>query len=173
MERSTKEPLVEEPPPRYSEAAPRPPPVKTVVAAAVLAVLAVLLVVTFLLLGLHLAQAHAETVLRMTIPRDGEGPPQRLSMSPRERTATFAVKEGLNATAVVVFDYGKLLVSYRSWQRRACFVTRVDGDGVPGLDAISQHFQRRETVAAQPIADRSILGTTINILCSTVPIFWA
>ena len=31
-------------------------------AAAVLAVLAVLLVLTFLLLGLHLAQAHAETV---------------------------------------------------------------------------------------------------------------
>ena len=125
-------------------------------AAAVLAVLAVLVVVTFLLLGLHLAQAHAETVraqpapgghrascvsppdpppppgalsaqrcspgggrrhrgvppptqvLRMTIPRDGEGPPQRLSMSPRERTGTFAVKEGLNATAVVVFDYGKV-----------------------------------------------------------------
>ncbi|XP_031413497.1 pulmonary surfactant-associated protein C-like, partial [Meleagris gallopavo] len=95
-------------------------------------------------------------VLRMTIPRDGEGPPQRLSMSPRERTGTFAVKEGLNATAVVVFDYGKLLVSYRSWQRHACFVTRVDEDGIPGLDAISQHFQHRE-VSAVPKCPRVIV----------------
>lgn len=26
---------------------------------------------------------------------------------------------------------------------------------------------------AMPLADRSILGTTINILCSTVPVYWA
>lgn len=26
---------------------------------------------------------------------------------------------------------------------------------------------------AVPLADRSILGTTINILCSAVPVFWA
>lgn len=37
-------------------------------AAAVLAVLAVLLVLTFLLLGLHLAQAHAETVRAQPAP---------------------------------------------------------------------------------------------------------
>lgn len=24
-----------------------------------------------------------------------------------------------------------------------------------------------------PLADRSLLGTTVNILCSTVPVFWA
>ena len=26
---------------------------------------------------------------------------------------------------------------------------------------------------AEPLADRSILGTTVNILCSTVPVYWA
>lgn len=38
----------------------------------------------------------------------GEGPPQRLSMSRRERTGTLAVPDGLNASAMVVYDYSKV-----------------------------------------------------------------
>ncbi|XP_010188530.1 PREDICTED: pulmonary surfactant-associated protein C-like [Mesitornis unicolor] len=123
---------------------------------------------------------HAETVLRMTIHGlDGEGNPQHLSMSKKERTGTFAMQDGLNATAVVVYDYGKLLVGYRSWRHRACYVTRVDQDNIPGLDTITETFQHRQAEVkegkdnAMALADRSILGTTINILCSTVPIYWA
>lgn len=48
-------------------------------------------------------------VLRMTIHgRDGDGTPQQVSMSKKERTGTFAVRDGLNASAVVVYDYGKV-----------------------------------------------------------------
>lgn len=39
---------------------------------------------------------------------DGEGTPQHLSMSKKERTGTFAVRDGLNASAVVVYDYSKV-----------------------------------------------------------------
>ncbi|NXC49903.1 PSPC protein, partial [Penelope pileata] len=183
MEGSSKEPLLEDAPPRYT-ASPRLPCVphqlKCLLMVVVGVVILVVLLAAFLLLGLHLTETHAETVLRMTIHgRDGEGAPQRLSMSKRERTGTFAVKDGLNSSAVVVYDYSKLLVSYRSWLHGACYVTRVDKDSIPGLDAVTKAFQHRQAerkkdgVTAEPIADRSILGTTVNILCSTVPVYWA
>ncbi|NXC03690.1 PSPC protein, partial [Orthonyx spaldingii] len=182
MDESSKEALMEEAPPRYTES-PRlpciPRELRSLLLMAVLLLVALVVVnVTFLLLGLHLSESHAETVLRMTIHGpDGEGTPQQLSMSKRERTATFAVRDGLNASATVVYDYGKLLVGYRSWRRRACYITRAARDNFPGLDAVTETFQRRQDEdagdKAVPLADRSVLGTTINILCSAVPVFWA
>lgn len=38
----------------------------------------------------------------------------------------------------------QLLVSYRSQLHRACYITRVDKDNIPGLDAIAESFQRRQ-----------------------------
>ncbi|XP_063276057.1 pulmonary surfactant-associated protein C [Prinia subflava] len=181
MDDSSKEALMEEAPPRYTES-PRlsciPHELKSLLLLVALVVVALVVVnVTFLLLGLHLSESHAETVLRMTVQGlDGQGGPQQLAMSKRERTGTFAVRDGLNASATVVYDYGKLLVGYRSWRHRACYITRVDKDNFPGLDAVTESFQRRQDEdagdKAVPLADRSILGTTINILCSAVPVFW-
>ncbi|NWI43378.1 PSPC protein, partial [Picathartes gymnocephalus] len=182
MDDSSKEALMEEAPPRYTES-PRlpciPRELKSLLLMVALVVVALVVVnVTFLLLGLHLSESHAETVLRMTIHGlDGEGTPQQLAMSKKERTGAFAVRDGLNASAAVVYDYNKLLVGYRSWRHRACFIIRVDKDNFPGLDAVTETFQRRQDEdagdKAVPLADRSILGTTINILCSAVPVFWA
>ncbi|XP_058715081.1 pulmonary surfactant-associated protein C [Poecile atricapillus] len=181
MEDSSKEALMEEAPPRYTES-PRlpciPHELRSLLLVVALVVVALVVVnITFLLLGLHLSESHAETVLRMTIHGlDGEGTPQQLAMSKKERTGTFAVRDGLNASATVVFEYSKLLVGYRSWRHRACYITRLDKDNFPGLDAVTESFQRRQDEGvgdkAAPLADRSILGTTINILCSTVPVFW-
>ncbi|XP_010141375.1 PREDICTED: pulmonary surfactant-associated protein C [Buceros rhinoceros silvestris] len=183
MDASSKEALIEEAPPRYT-ASPRlpciPHQLKCLLIVAVVVVLLVVVIVGFLLLGLHITETHAETVLRMTIHGlDGEGTPQHLSMNKKERTGTFAVRDGLNASAMVVYDYSKLLVSYRSQLHRACYITHMDHDNIPGLDAVTETFQRRqaEMKAAgnitMPLADRSILGTTTNILCSTVPVYWA
>ncbi|NWU82233.1 PSPC protein, partial [Onychorhynchus coronatus] len=181
MDGSSKEALMEEAPPRYTES-PRLPrafhQLRGLLMAAVAVVVLVVVIVSFLLLGLHITETHAETVLRMTIHGlDGEGTPQHLSMSKKERTGTFSVRDGLNASATVVYDYSKLLVGYRSWRHRACYITRVARDNFPGLDAITDTFQRRQAEevgdSAVPLADRSILGTTINILCSTVPVYWA
>ncbi|NXQ24301.1 PSPC protein, partial [Alaudala cheleensis] len=181
MDDSSKEALMEEAPPRYTES-PRlpciPNELKSLLLMVALVLVALVMVnVAFLLLGLHLSESHAETVLRMTIRGlDGEGSPQQLAMSKKERSGTFAVRDGLNATAAVVYDYSKLLVGYRSWRGGACYITRLDKDNLPGLDAVTETFQRRQEEdgdKAVPLADRSILGTTINILCSSVPVFWA
>ncbi|XP_025937709.1 pulmonary surfactant-associated protein C-like [Apteryx rowi] len=183
MDSSSKEALMEEAPPRYT-ASPRlpciPHQLKCLLIVVVVVVLLVVVVVGFLLLGLHITETHAETVLRMTIQSlDGEGSPQQLAMSKKERTGTFAVKDGLNSSAMVVYDYSKLLISYRSWLHQACYVTHMDKENIQGLDAITAAFWRRQAerkeagAAAEPLADRSILGTTVNILCSTVPVYWA
>ncbi|KAM6235159.1 surfactant protein C-like [Porphyrio hochstetteri] len=182
MDSSSKEALMEEAPPRYT-ASPHlpcvPQQLKSLLAMAVAVVILVVVLAAFLLLGLHLTETHAEMVLRMTIHgADAEGTPQHLSLSKKERTGMFAVRDGLNASAMVVYDYSKLLVSYRSWRHRACYVTRMDKDNIPGLDAVTQTFQQRQAEMKEgespaPLADRSILGTTVNILCSTVPVYWA
>lgn len=50
----------------------------------------------------------------MTIQgQDGEESPQQLSMSRKERAGTFYVKEGINSSAMVVYDYNK--VSSWAW----------------------------------------------------------
>ncbi|NXG62060.1 PSPC protein, partial [Hemiprocne comata] len=182
MDDSSKEALMEEAPPSYMASSPRlpciPHQLTSLLVAVVTVVILMVVIVTFLLLGLHITETHAETVLRMTVHGlDGEGTPQHLSMSKKERTGMFAVRDGLNASAVVVYDYSKLLVSYRSWRHRACYITRVDKDNIPGLDTVTQTFQRRQVMKeagdkAVALADRSILGTTVNILCSTVPVYW-
>eukprot|EP00075_Anas_platyrhynchos_P010229 XP_027299482.1 pulmonary surfactant-associated protein C-like isoform X2 [Anas platyrhynchos] len=142
MDGSSKEALLEEAPPEYT-ASPRlpcvPQQLKSLLMVVVAVVFLVVLVGAFLLLGLHLTETHAETVLRMSIEGLGaQGPPQHLSMSRKERIGTFAVAEGRNSSALLVYDYGK-------------------GEGKAG---------------AEPLADRSILGTTANVLCSSVPIYW-
>ncbi|NXK82376.1 PSPC protein, partial [Amazona guildingii] len=181
MDGSSKEALMEEAPPRYT-ASPHVPclssQLQSLLMAAVVMLILTVVIVTFLLLGLHITETHAEAVLRMTIHGlDGEGTPQHLSMSKKERTGTFAVRDGLNTSAMVVYDYSKLLVGYRSWRHRACCITRMDQDNIPGLDAVTETFQRRQMEEdgdkAVPLADRSILGTSINILCSAVPVYWA
>ncbi|XP_008489622.1 pulmonary surfactant-associated protein C-like [Calypte anna] len=184
MDESSKEALMEEAPPSYTASSRppySPPQLKSLLVVVLVVLVLTVVIVTFLLLGLHITETHAETVLRMTIQGlDGEGtPPQHLSMSKKERTGTFAVQDGLNASAVVVYDYSKLLVSYRSWSHRACYITRMDKDNIPGLDAVTQTFQHRQAEMKEvgdnvvALADRSILGTTVNILCSSVPVYWA
>uniref|UniRef100_A0A8C0E7Y6 Surfactant protein C n=1 Tax=Bubo bubo TaxID=30461 RepID=A0A8C0E7Y6_BUBBB len=125
-----------------------PHQLKCLLVVVVVVVILVVVIVAFLLLGLHITETHAETVRQQ-----------------------------------------RLLVSYRSWRHRACYVTRVDKDNIPGLDAVTETFQRWQVGPppfslpqaemkeaggnAEPLADRSILGTTVNILCSTVPVYWA
>uniref|UniRef100_A0A8C4V6Y4 Surfactant protein C n=1 Tax=Falco tinnunculus TaxID=100819 RepID=A0A8C4V6Y4_FALTI len=188
MDSSSKEALLDESYTASSRLPCIPHQLKCLLIVVVVVVVLVVAIVAFLLLGLHITETHAETVLRMTIHGlDGEGTPQHLSMSKKERTGTFAVQDGLNASAVVVYDYSKLLVGYRSWHHRACYITRMDKDNIPGLDAVTKTFQHRQPPPfsllqaemkeagenAMPLADRSILGTTVNILCSTVPVYWA
>ncbi|NWT33034.1 PSPC protein, partial [Cardinalis cardinalis] len=191
MEDGSKEALMEEAPPRYTEP-PRlpciPHELKSLLLMVALVVVALVVVnVAFLLLGLHLSESHAETVLRMSIQGlDGEGSPQELAVSRGERSGTFAVRDGHNGSAAVVYEYSK--VQFLLWRISALShnpaAARVEphragqcGAGGLSLCGCSAPFcvPQDEDVGdkAVPLADRSILGTTINILCSAVPVFWA
>ncbi|KAK2544434.1 pulmonary surfactant-associated protein C-like [Columba livia] len=132
----------------------------------VVVVLLVVIIAGALLMWLRADQRHADAVLWMGMMR---GPAWE------EDAATFYLDNGDGNPATVIYDYKNLLVSYRSQLHRACYITRVDKDNIPGLDAISESFQRRqaEEKLALPLADRSLLGTTASILCSIVPVYWA
>ncbi|XP_067386359.1 surfactant protein C-like [Emydura macquarii macquarii] len=167
---------------------------KRILIIVVVIVLIVVIVLGALLLGLHVTQEHTETVLQMTIEGlEGEGSRMQLSMDWEEEVATFHVEAGTNDPGTVVYDYSNLLIGYKSWQGPACYITRMDKENIQGLDTIAKAFQHlqlklfiltpqqgeeeeeeeEEKGFPVPLADRSILGTTINILCSNVPIYWA
>ncbi|XP_019401463.1 PREDICTED: pulmonary surfactant-associated protein C-like [Crocodylus porosus] len=107
---------------------------------------------------------------------EGEGP--WLAKAWEEEAVTFHLDAGANNPATAVYDYSKLLIGYRSWLGQACYVTRMDKDNIQGVDAITKAFQYHQGAGQDegfPMtqADRSTLGTTINILCSHLPIYWA
>ncbi|CAM9765671.1 unnamed protein product [Bubo scandiacus] len=133
----------------------------------VVVVLLVVIIAGALLMWLRADQRHADTVLRMGLWREPAW---------EEDVATFYVDGGDGNPATVIYDYKNLLVSYRSQLHRACYITRMDQNNIPGLDAVTETFQRRqaEKKLVMPLGDRSLLGTTASILCSAViPIYWA
>lgn len=129
-------------------------------------VLLVIVIAAVLLMWLSVDQRHADTVLRGGL---GTG------AAWEEDAATFYLDSGDGNAATVIYDYKNLLVSYRARLHRACYVTRVDKDNIPGLDTVLRTFQSRqaEDKISVPLADRSLLGTTASILCSLLPVYWA
>uniref|UniRef100_A0A8D0CBR5 BRICHOS domain-containing protein n=1 Tax=Salvator merianae TaxID=96440 RepID=A0A8D0CBR5_SALMN len=116
-----------------------------------------------------------------------QGSKQHLSMSRKERMATFHVGTA-NSSATLVYDYSNLLIGYRSWPGGSCYILRMSKENIQSLDAairVFQHIKEPKHLVALlkkgkeeveglpvPLVDRSTLGTTINILCSSVPIYW-
>ncbi|NWT06041.1 PSPC protein, partial [Mionectes macconnelli] len=161
----------------------------------VVVVLLVVIIAGALLMWLHVDQSHADAVSGRPVPHPGahgEGVLQALRSPPssllqvlrmglwgglawEEDAATFYLDNGDGDAATVVYDYRNLLVSYRSRLHRACYITLVDKDNIPGLDAVAETFQRRQDGQriSLPLADRSLLGTTASILCSALPVYWA
>ncbi|KAM6040695.1 surfactant protein C-like isoform 1-T2 [Chlamydotis macqueenii] len=142
---------------------------KCLLIAVVVVVLLVVIIAGALLMWLRADQRHADAVLRVTAVGLRRGSVWE------EDAATFYLDGGNGNPATVIYDYKNLLVSYRSRLHHACYVTRVDKDNIPGLDAVAETFQRRqaEKRLAVPLADRSLLGTTASILCSILPVYWA
>nr|XP_056716773.1 pulmonary surfactant-associated protein C [Euleptes europaea] len=184
-----KEVLLMEAPPDYT-ASPRFPglPCKKLLIVVVVVVVIVLVVLGFLLMGLHITEKHTETVLQMTIQGlDGEGPLQHLSMTRKERMATFHARVNGNTSATVVYDYSNLLIGYRPWPGQSCYITKMNKENIQSLDAIIKAFQQVQSKPITPphqqtekeegfpvlLTNRSLLSTTVNILCSSVPIYWA
>ncbi|XP_070622059.1 surfactant protein C [Erythrolamprus reginae] len=193
MDDSKKLALMSGPPPDYTESPKSPdlPWWKTFLMA--MAVVGITLVVlTLLLAGVHITEKHTEAVLQMTIQGlDGKGSSQHLALSQKEKLAIFPVHVKVNSSATVVYDYGNLVIGYRSWPGTSCYVIRMNRKDVQSLDAvvgIFQHVQEppplpplgqrekpTENLSAVPVPahHRSTLGAAINLLCSTLPVFWA
>ncbi|XP_066495732.1 surfactant protein C [Tiliqua scincoides] len=186
MESDSKKILLMESPPDYLASSPRLPglPCKKLLIGVVVVVVIVLVVLAFGLMGLRITEKHTETVLQMTIQGlDGKGSPQHLSMSQEERLATFQVRVNANSSATVVYDFVNLLIGYRSWPGQSCYVTRMHKENIQSLKVVVKDFhnaqlkphtqnEEEEEGLPRPLADRSAMGTTINILCSDIPVFW-
>ncbi|KAM3830998.1 surfactant protein C [Vipera latastei] len=182
MDDSSKLALTSEPPPDYTES-PKPPdlPSRTLLIVAMIIVGMVLAVLTFLLAGLHITEKHTEAVLQMTIQGlDGKGSSQHLAMSRKERLAIFPIHMKLNSSATVVYDYSNLVIGYRSWPGKSCYVIKMNQKDIQSLDVVTEIFQHvQEPPPLRPLgqrekpADRSRLGAALNLLCSTLPVSWA
>ncbi|XP_013917282.1 PREDICTED: pulmonary surfactant-associated protein C-like [Thamnophis sirtalis] len=190
MDDSNKLALMSEPPPDYTES-PKSADLscgKLLILVMAVVVMA-LVVLTLLLAGLHITEKHTEAVLQMTIQRpDGKGSPQHLAMSQKEKLAIFPIHMKLNSSATVVYDYSNLVIGYRSWTGKACYVIRMNQKDIQSLDAVIKIFQdvqkpppllplgQREkpveNLSAVP-ANRSMLGAAINLLCSSLSVYWA
>ncbi|XP_029139083.1 pulmonary surfactant-associated protein C-like [Protobothrops mucrosquamatus] len=149
--------------------------------------LVVLVVVGALLMGLHITQVHTEALLHMTIDElDGEESQLKFSVN-KEEVATYYVDDGIHNPATIIYDFAKLLIGYKPEHQKACYITRMDKENVQGIDALLQEFQTKlsimhlmpkgkeqaqeeEFLTSQ--VDRSNLGTTINVLCKHIPIFY-
>ncbi|XP_013917286.1 PREDICTED: pulmonary surfactant-associated protein C-like [Thamnophis sirtalis] len=146
----------------------------------------VLVVVGALLMGLYITQAHTEALLHMTIDElDGEESQLKFSMD-KEEVATYYVDDGIHNPATIIYDFAKLLIGYKPEHQEACYLTRMDKENIQGLDTLLKEFQAKLSVmhlmpkekekAQEEFftsqVDRSGLGTTINILCKHIPIFY-
>ncbi|XP_063167197.1 pulmonary surfactant-associated protein C [Candoia aspera] len=193
MDSTSKEALMSEAPLDYTESPKHPgPPCRNLFIVVVVIMGTVLVVLTFLLAGLHITEKHTEAVLKLTIQGlDGKGSPQHLSMSQKERLAIFPIHTKLNSSATVVYDYSNLVIGYRSWPGRSCYIIRMNQKDIQSLDAAVKVFQlvqehppllpleqskklmEKPAATLAHLAHRSMLGVAINLLCSSIPIYWA
>ncbi|XP_004630700.1 pulmonary surfactant-associated protein C [Octodon degus] len=191
MDVGSKEVLMESPP-DYS-AAPRgqfripccPVHLKRLLIVVVVVVLVVVVIVGALLMGLHMSQKHTEMVLEMSI-----GAPeaqQRLALSEHMgTTATFFI----GSTGMVVYDYQRLLTTYKPAPGTCCYVMKMAPESMPSLEALARKFQNlqgkpmapgsrpggeekhEEGSAASQGEDLAFLGLAVRTLCGELPLYY-
>ncbi|KAL7981244.1 hypothetical protein Chor_002140 [Crotalus horridus] len=129
---------------------------------------------------------YSMQLLHMTIDElDGEESQLKFSID-KEEVATYYVDGGIHNPAIIIYDFAKLLIGYKPEHQKTCYITRMDKENVQGVDALLQEFQtklsvmhlmsKRKEQAHEEFftsqVDRSNLGTTINVLCKHIPIFY-
>uniref|UniRef100_A0A8C3FZG8 BRICHOS domain-containing protein n=1 Tax=Chrysemys picta bellii TaxID=8478 RepID=A0A8C3FZG8_CHRPI len=114
---------------------------------------------------------------------NGEVTEQTMMVSSQENVAAFHI-EGNTTSATVVYDYKHSLIGFRVQDRRKCLVVKMDKVAIPSLAEITQRIENFATQVPgdnsmsysfreRQLADRTTLGTSLNLLCSDVPIYWA
>ncbi|XP_069078396.1 surfactant protein C [Pleurodeles waltl] len=189
METGSKIDLVESPP-VYS-ISPKgwtPEKKKKFLIISVVVVVLSLILVAAILIGVKMTQDHTEKIFQMTVKNpDGSESQQMATVNKQENVVTFYVT-GKNSSSTILYDYSNSLICVRM-NSEVCYLTKMSKSNIPSLDSISKSFQDLQstsagsagseaatlsyTVQKEPVADRSVLGTSINVLCSKVPIQWA
>ncbi|XP_049722051.1 pulmonary surfactant-associated protein C [Elephas maximus indicus] len=189
MDVGSKEILMESPP-DYS-AAPRgrfvipccPGNLKRLLIIVVVVVLVVVVIVGALLMGLHMSQKHTEMVLEMSM--GGLETQQRTALTEHAgTTATFSI----GSTGIVVYDYKRLLIAYKSAPGTCCYIMKMAPEGIPSLEALIRKFQNFQAKPAVPTSkldqeerrsassastgDLAFLGTAVSTLCGEVPLYY-
>ncbi|XP_065272998.1 pulmonary surfactant-associated protein C-like [Emys orbicularis] len=182
--KSTTELTMPAQPPVYSSMPKVSTKQRRIILASVMVILLGFFIVAGALVGVYLTQKHTEKVLDMVIQGNkGEEEEQTAMVNERENVAAFHIKRK-KSTATVVYNYNQGLIGLRITNSKKCFVMKMDKLNIPSLDEISRdlpHFNAKQVsgdkmsynfIEAEP-ADRTTLGTTLNILCSDIPIYWA
>ncbi|XP_036608729.1 pulmonary surfactant-associated protein C isoform X3 [Trichosurus vulpecula] len=125
-------------------------------------------------------------VLEMSI--GGPDAQKRLALSRQEGTvSTFSV----GSSGTVVYDYYRLLIAYKPALGATCYITQMTPEDIPSLDVITRKFQSHLVSGAKPSlpaakqdqeedshassesqVDPAFLGTTMNVLCGEVPLYY-
>ncbi|XP_043390012.1 pulmonary surfactant-associated protein C-like isoform X2 [Chelonia mydas] len=126
----------------------------------------------------------AEIIQITSSGSNGEVTEQTMMVSSQENVAAFHV-EGNTTSATVVHDYKPGLIGLRVQDRRKYLVVKMDKVTIPSLAEITHKIENFDTQQGSgedslsytfsegQLANRTALGTTLNILCSDVPIYWA
>ncbi|XP_065272997.1 pulmonary surfactant-associated protein C-like [Emys orbicularis] len=181
---STKPTMPAEPPAyRFMPAVPKNR--KEIILISVVVVLLAIIITGAILIGVYMTQKHTEKIIQITSSgSNGEVTEQMMMVSSQENVAAFHI-EGNTTSATVVYDYKHSLIGFRVQDRRKCLVVKMDKVAIPSLAEITQRIENFTTQQVpgdnsmsysfreRQLADRTTLGTSLNLLCSDVPIYWA
>ncbi|XP_008169301.3 pulmonary surfactant-associated protein C-like isoform X2 [Chrysemys picta bellii] len=157
---------------------------KEIILISVVVVLLAIIIIGAVLIGVYMTQKHTEKIIQITSSgSNGEVTEQTMMVSSQENVAAFHI-EGNTTSATVVYDYKHSLIGFRVQDRRKCLVVKMDKVAIPSLAEITQRIENFATQVPgdnsmsysfreRQLADRTTLGTSLNLLCSDVPIYWA
>nr|XP_023406795.1 pulmonary surfactant-associated protein C [Loxodonta africana] len=106
-------------------------------------------------------------------------------------TATFSI----GSTGIVVYDYKRLLIAYKSAPGTCCYIMKMAPEGIPSLEALIRKFQNfqvgvysfqakpavptskldqeeRRSASSASTGDLAFLGTAVSTLCGEVPLYY-
>nr|XP_020634123.1 pulmonary surfactant-associated protein C-like [Pogona vitticeps] len=157
---------------------------KQIIFISVILVLLTIVITGAILIGINTSQEHTEKIIRtLSNGAHGEVVEQTVMVNQQDSVAAFHIQSN-KTSATVVYDYYHKLIGFRIHNKRKCSVVSMDLVAVPSLDEVTQkieHFGQQvpgdDTLSYSfkkgKMADRTTLGTTINILCSDLPVYWA
>ncbi|XP_055151588.1 surfactant protein C isoform X2 [Symphalangus syndactylus] len=117
---------------------------------------------------------------------------QRLALSEHlGATATFSI----GSTGLVVYDYQRLLITYKPAPGTCCYIMKIAPESIPSLEALTrkvQNFQMECSLQAKPAVptsklgqaegrdagsapsggDPAFLGMAVSTLCGEVPLYY-